>query len=439
MNQIKRKFLLFGLIWVWLNLLVFSSSAAFEFPSNYEDENSAMVLQGTAVKGFFMMKAFLAALYGEPANKLEDILSDVPKRIEVYYFLSIPGEGLVNETKRSMRLNTTKDEFSQLEARISQMYVLFPNLRPRDRYSITYIPGTGTKFVYNDQLMGTIPGEDFAKTLFSVWIGKKPLDAKIKSDLLAKTKTARISLGQMNTAETTQLDVERSKYRFVRVGMKRDQFLKLHPKSKARTYRSAGNQEWLSYNFMTFKKTDVITFQLTDGLISGWSINDRPEIVEEYLSEFCSQSFIQSYPKISRALHAALNKIPWNVFWAITGRSRPVLFTEYHYTDVGRFANSSEIWTSEDDAPTFTKGMTIIKLSTELEDAESVESIEGVVLHELAHRFLEHAKKKDLAVCQREMEANQLVKEWGFEQEFKAAKERFGHKGAVQNCEAEKQ
>ncbi len=212
--------------------------------------------------------------------------------------------------------------------------------------------------------------------------------------------------------------------RKVKVGMELKVFFKRYPKAKARTYRKEKTEEWLTFDY---QKEHLLTFYLKDNKVADWKLDDRQEVIREYLSEFCSQSFIQSYPKIYKAIQSALEKIPYEIFLSLTDRARPVLFTEYHTIGVGRFANSSEIMVFKDDAPSFTKGLTIIKLSTELEETDSAEDIEGVILHELAHRVLEHSQK-EIRTCQREKEANQLVKTWGLEEEFLKAKARFGSK-----------
>ena len=216
-------------------------------------------------------------------------------------------------------------------------------------------------------------------------------------------------------------------------GMSRKKFLKLYPKAKARTYRTQDNEEWFTFNDPSERKNssagtiqNMVTFHLKDNKVADWVLNNREEIVREYLGEFCSQAFVGGFPKIHAAIHNVLLKIPMEVFSSITDRSRPVLFTEYHTTGTGRFANSGEIISTPDDVLAFQRGLTIVKLSTELEDADDEQAIEGVVFHELAHRYLEHARKP-VRTCEMEREANRLVKEWGFGNEYSKAKVRFGH------------
>lgn len=52
-------------------------------------------------------------------------------------------------------------------------------------------------------------------------------------------------------------------------------------------------------------------------------------------------------------------------------------------------------------------------------------AIEGIVAHELAHRVLEHIQRGHVS-CTAEREANQLIKSWGFGEEYKSASAEFG-------------
>jgi hypothetical protein len=63
-----------------------------------------------------------------------------------------------------------------------------------------------------------------------------------------------------------------------------------------------------------------------------------------------------------------------------------------------------------------------------LNDAEDGKAIEGVVLHEIMHRYLEHLRAQGKQSCQLEKEANQKLKELGFEEEYNEAVKFFGAK-----------
>ncbi len=213
----------------------------------------------------------------------------------------------------------------------------------------------------------------------------------------------------------------------VQPGITEKKFLKYYPKNHARTYRTTDKEAWLTYDFQTAQQPyGLVTFHFKEGKLLGWVQNDRTEIAKEYLGEFCSQGIMAGDSKVFQAIWQVFMKVPDDVFFTITNRRRPVLFTEYYDSGMGQFANSSEIYTLPNDPPAFEDGLTIVKLSSGLNEGGSVEAITGIVAHELAHRVLEHAKKKGPG-CEMEREANRLIQIWGFKNEFLEAKKFFGH------------
>jgi hypothetical protein len=205
-------------------------------------------------------------------------------------------------------------------------------------------------------------------------------------------------------------------------GMDIVELYSIFPKTEERTYRVDGIEEWHTFNYNDNK---FITFLISDGKVINWKINFREEVVEEYLGEFCTQTFIKGFPDVYKAIKDVLMRVPKDVFLELTDRAYPIVFTEYHTKGMGRFANSANIIVLEDDPPTFTSGFYMVKLSTELCETGSKDAISAVVAHELAHRYLDHGKG-GMHSAQNERETNALIIEWGFEKEFKAAQKAFG-------------
>ena len=124
------------------------------------------------------------------------------------------------------------------------------------------------------------------------------------------------------------------------VGMSEKSFFRIYPRAKARTYRSLGEETWITFNEpRKGKPQGMITFHFNKEKLQDWSVNDRKEVVEEYLGEFCSQGIVQGDPKTHTAIKNVLEKIPQEVFLAVTQRTRPVLFTEFYDAGTARFAS----------------------------------------------------------------------------------------------------
>jgi hypothetical protein len=184
---IIRKAISILIFFLAIGLSDFSSHAAeisgVKFDDSYHDQGIRMRLQGTGLKTMLFFRAFVAGYYTNMA-KATDPLGEIPKRIEVEYFVNIPGKKLNNYTIEQIKANISDDQFNQLKDKIKLMSEYFVDLKSGDRFSLTYIPGVGTKFAHNDQLTGIIEGSEFGKAIFSVWIGDKPFDSHLKQQVL---------------------------------------------------------------------------------------------------------------------------------------------------------------------------------------------------------------------------------------------------------------
>jgi len=171
---------------VWMGLMVSVSLAAeisgVQFSEFYQNQGIRMSLQGTGLKTMLFFKAFVAGYYTNLPNAA-DPLGEFSKRIEVEYFVNIPGKKLNNYTIEQMKANISEEMFQSLSAQIKLMGEYFVDLKKGDRFALTYIPGRGTEFSHNGRVTGVIPGLAFAKALFSVWIGEKPFDPQLKEQI----------------------------------------------------------------------------------------------------------------------------------------------------------------------------------------------------------------------------------------------------------------
>jgi hypothetical protein len=211
----------------------------------------------------------------------------------------------------------------------------------------------------------------------------------------------------------------------VAVGMGEDNFFQAYPKDNLRNFRHEAQDEWFTYN-QPFDGPfdDLVTFHFHDEKLKSWKLNDRPEVVQEYLDEFC---FYQPPSLIYEAIKDVLLKMPYKDFLKATDRRRPMLFTEFYTEGTARFASSSEFIVTPDSPPCCSEGFTIVKLGMSLGLAKTPGPIEGVVAHEIAHRVLDSIRLGHTD-CDAERRANRLIVKWGFKKEFKAASQLFGQK-----------
>ena len=149
--------------------------------------DSTLALRGYGLLRYMVfIKAYVAAFYLPERIRSEDALGDVPKHLEIEYFHAITAQDFAKATSSSISRNVSLMTFQRLKPKIDEFNALYRDVKPGDRYALTYIPGKGTTLSWNGQPLGTVAGEDFAVGLFDIWIGPNPLDSDLKRLLLGE-------------------------------------------------------------------------------------------------------------------------------------------------------------------------------------------------------------------------------------------------------------
>jgi len=132
------------------------------------------------------VKVYVVALYLKQGVPAEQALSDTPKRLEIHYFKSIKAEDFAISTREMIAKNVNSETLERLQPRIEEINALYEDIRPGDRYSLTYVVGKGTELALNGKPKGVIVGPEFAYAMFSIWLGLRPLDKSLKESLLGE-------------------------------------------------------------------------------------------------------------------------------------------------------------------------------------------------------------------------------------------------------------
>ncbi len=157
-----------------------------EFPERISLGGVQLELHGLALLRYrVVFKAYVAALYLGSEVEPGRVLEDAPRRLEIEYFWSIPAEGFAQATIEGIQKNVDPESFRLLRPRIERFNALYADVRPGDRYQLSYRPGVGTELALNGKRRGVIEGADFAAALFAIWLGDEPFSESMKDQLLA--------------------------------------------------------------------------------------------------------------------------------------------------------------------------------------------------------------------------------------------------------------
>jgi hypothetical protein len=183
-----RRTFLFSIFYLFL-LIAPTTAATIEgvtFTESYQAENTSLQLNNVGLLRYrVLIKAYVAALYLAEGIQADAVLTDVPKRLELHYFWAINGPDFGKAADTILADNVPAETLQSLRSRLDRLNTLYENVKPGDRYSLTYIPGRGTELALNGVPKGTIEGADFAAAYFAIWLGQKPLDRSLRDQLLA--------------------------------------------------------------------------------------------------------------------------------------------------------------------------------------------------------------------------------------------------------------
>lgn len=190
---------LLSLLILLFGIQSFTTSAQTQFeldgvvvPRTISFENKTLELNGYGTRSKMMMDVYVQALYlSRLSQEDKDILesdSEMAIRIQIT-------SSLVSSRKltRNMEIGFEKsaaDNLNELRPRIEELKKLLSDeIVEKDVFNLIYSPvDTSVHIFKNDVFKGKIQGFDFKKALFGIWLSDKPVDDKLKDELLGKTK-----------------------------------------------------------------------------------------------------------------------------------------------------------------------------------------------------------------------------------------------------------
>jgi hypothetical protein len=155
------------------------------FARAVEHEGTPLLLEGA---GLFrwkrLLKVYAAAHYVGDGAGGAPLDADVPRRLELAYYVGIDGPDFGKAADELLRESFPPEVVARLRARLDRLHAAYVDVRPGDRYALTYLPGRGTELALNGRPIALVEGADFARAYFAIWLGEKPIDRRLRDALL---------------------------------------------------------------------------------------------------------------------------------------------------------------------------------------------------------------------------------------------------------------
>jgi hypothetical protein len=149
-------------------------------------EGKTLVLNGMGLrKAYGFAKVYVAGLYLENKSRNADEIlgSDSARRIELRFVRNVGRKDITKAWTEGFEKNAGAS-LPALESRIETLNQAMPDLRDGDTLAFSAVPGKGVVVEVNGHSATTIPGSDFARALFAIWLGASPPNTALKEGLL---------------------------------------------------------------------------------------------------------------------------------------------------------------------------------------------------------------------------------------------------------------
>jgi hypothetical protein len=191
----KKKFTLLFVFLCSAPLWLGNAQESFEtegviVPRTIKSQNNLLQLNGFGTRSKLWMDVYVQALYlttlsNDPKEIIE---SDTEMAIRIQIISSmVTSNKLSKSLRKGMVKSVGEDKLQELKTPLGLLESLLNSQPTKDNdfFNLIYNPKEKSIWVYkNDKLEGKIPGFEFKKAFFGIWLSDNPVDEKLKDSLL---------------------------------------------------------------------------------------------------------------------------------------------------------------------------------------------------------------------------------------------------------------
>lgn len=165
--------------------------AGVKMPDTIEVAGKQLKLNGMGLREATWLKVdvYVAGLYVENLSSDPGAILRTPqvKRLVLRFVRDVDRGDILKAWHEGFKGNATV-KLSEIQSQMDQLDRMMGDFDDGSTLAFTDVPGTGVSVEVNGVLKGVLKGDDFARSLFAIWLGPKPPSGALKTGLLGKHK-----------------------------------------------------------------------------------------------------------------------------------------------------------------------------------------------------------------------------------------------------------
>lgn len=131
----------------------------------------------------YVVKVYLVGLYKPAGVPVDQVLQDVPKRLEYYFFVDMKASDFQDTGFQLMAQNVGEEKARSLMKELEIFNSFYRDVKAGQRYAFSYVPGQGLEMELDGEVLGKVEGAEFAAAYMSIWLGPEPVSRGLQEGL----------------------------------------------------------------------------------------------------------------------------------------------------------------------------------------------------------------------------------------------------------------
>jgi len=172
---------------LFLGLFSITSLFAIDLPNEVVYQETKLTLNGHGTRIKFFMKVYEGSLYLETAsNNADEIINnDAPMSIRIDVMSSLVTPDAMKTALNEGLVKSTGNNTGPIMKEINQLNASFnTEVGTGDYYEFIYLPDSGVHVLKNANFIDSIPGIEFKKAFFGIFLSNSPIQKSLKKAML---------------------------------------------------------------------------------------------------------------------------------------------------------------------------------------------------------------------------------------------------------------